>query len=112
MMSFTTAEAIMSPAAEGTKEMLAGGKDLSEHARFGSSFEYTTFNEGTPLLRSSARIALASGHTEVLYISEISKAVGSSLFPVPIEDIIGMPRLYESSASASLVLTVSIASTI
>ena len=43
-----------------------------------------------PLRRSSTRTFLASGQTEVLAISATRSRVGSSLFPVPMEEIMGM----------------------
>ena len=114
------------PATDGTNEMLEGValRDVS-HSELevlslklssgkgvrGSSFEYTTFRCFTPLRFSSYRIALANGHTDVLYMSVTSNAVGSSLFPVPIEDIIGTPAFSQLTARAIFPDTVSMAST-
>ena len=53
----------------------------------------------------------ASGHTEVRWISATRKAVGSVLFPAPMELITGVPAARAASISASFPLTVSIAST-
>ena len=54
-----------------------------------------------PLTFSSRRITRHSGQTEVFVISETRKSVGSSLFPVPMHDISGIPRLCDSMANDS-----------
>ena len=54
----------------------------------------------------------AKGQTDVSYMSATLNAVGSSLFPAPMELINGIPCSLAVSASASLADTVSTASTI
>ena len=54
------------------------------------SFEYNTFNCLISLFFSYFIITLANGHTDVFFISAISNLVGSNLFPVPIQDNIGI----------------------
>ena len=66
-----TSPAMISPTTEGTKEMLAG---MRSPLRNGGSFEYTVFSESMPRFLSSVRRALASGHTEVLYMSASFKS--------------------------------------
>ena len=63
-----------------------------------------------PLCRSSRRMTRARGQTAVFEISEISRSDGSSLFPVPIDEMSGMPCSAAYSATSSFVVTQSIAS--
>ena len=67
---------------------------------------YAVYADGVQLMKTT----LASGQTEVLFISVISNCVGSSLFPAPIELITGTLFSYAALIIASLPLTVSIAS--
>ena len=53
----------------------------------------------------------ARGHTEVFVISAISNRPGSSLFPVPIQEITGTPASCARFTSSSFAVTVSTAST-
>ena len=95
--------------------MLAGIRFLFSvspmHEITGSSSEYTVFSPVIPRFFSSRLITFASGQTLVLLMSATLKAVGSSLFPVPIELMILTPALNEFSARAIFAETVSIAST-
>ena len=71
-----TFPAIISPAAEGTKEMLPGmalrleagsGTESGSGTGFkGSSLEYSTSKRGIPRFFNSFRITLHRGQTEVL----------------------------------------------
>ena len=54
---------------------------------------------------------LASGQTEVENISQISSFEGSSLFPVPMQEIIFTPAACARTASDTFAATVSTAST-
>ena len=114
-----TSPAIKSPATGGTNEILPGSAlrfpiffrrfpDVST----GFSLEYSTFRCLIPLSFSSFRITLQSGQTDVFEISLISNNSGCSLFPVPIQLMIGISCCPAYSTSASFAVTVSIASTI
>jgi len=59
--ALTTSPATISPATDGTNDMLAGVRLLMT----GSSVEYTTFSDTTPRFFSSLRITLHSGHIDV-----------------------------------------------
>ena len=78
----------------------------------GSSLEYTTLSDFTPLFLNSVRITLARGHTLVLYMSATSSRAGLSLLPVPILAIMGTPASPAASTISILAATVSIQSTI
>ena len=112
-----TSPPIISPAAEGTKEMLPTFLDFSLPPSsftgfIGSSFEYTTFSFFIPLALSSRLITFAKGQTEVLFISLTSSIVGFILFPVPIDEITGIFFSAAVSIRLSFEDTRSIASTI
>ena len=62
--SFITSEAIINPATEGTKAMLAGS--LCPLCLIGGSCEYTTLSFFTPRFFNSCLITLAKGQTDVL----------------------------------------------
>ena len=64
---------------------------ISSIGRTGFSLEYTTLRCLTFLFFNSLLITLASGHTDVLYISATSNSAGLSLLPAPILLIIGVP---------------------
>ena len=61
---------------------------------------------------SSLRMTRASGHMAVLEMSATRKAEASSLLPVPMEQMMGVSAALARSTSASLPVTVSMASTI
>ena len=76
----------------------------------GSSLEYKTLTPLIPLFFSSFLITFASGHTLVLLISPISNLVGSSLLPVHMEEITGVPASFAWTIKSSLAVTLSMAS--
>src|SRR5690625_4647385 len=113
--SFTTSEAIISPATEGTKAILPGTAFLlwlvSRLAFSGSSSDHTTFKESTFRLLSSLLITLAKGQILVSYISPTLNSVVDNLLPAPIELIIGIPNFLLFAIKLIFEVTVSIAST-
>ena len=116
MMSRTISPAIISPAAAGTKEMLAGmlrRADSPSGRRGegrGSSLEYSTFTREIPRFFNSRRMTRARGQTEVFAISVISNISGWSLLPVPMEAITGTHAALARAMISSLAETVSMAS--
>ena len=130
-MSLTISPAIISPATDGTNDILPGTWFLAEHFLFvpggqmqlvlqldsdslsgfiGSSVEYITFKLSIFLFLSSFLITFANGHVLVLYISVIVYFDGSSLFPVPIAEIIGIPNSLQFLTNSIFAVTVSIQS--
>ena len=99
--SLITSPARIRPATDGTKATLPGrallpsGNSSSVSAvgseGMGSSVENSTFRCRIPRLAHSLRMIRAKGHTEVLVISAIWNRVGSSLLPVPMQLIMGVP---------------------
>ena len=77
----------------------------------GSSVENSTFRCLMPRLAHSFRIIRARGQTEVFVMSAIWNFVGSSLFPVPLELIMGTFAAFAACTRASFPVTVSMAST-
>ena len=112
---FIATEAASKPATDGTNDMLPGiclpfSEKIGALCFIGASSEYTTGRCNIPLLLSSLRMTLANGHPAVFEMSDIFSAEGSSLFPVPMELIIGIPRAVQRTAISIFALTVSIAS--
>ena len=92
--------------------LLSSSCFLSYFILIGSSVEYITFNFCIPISFNFFLIILANGQTFVLYISVTSNFVGSNLFPVPIQEIIGILLLSALTIKSILDDIVSIASTI
>ena len=72
---------------------------------------YTTFSFLIPRSLSFLHMTWARGQTEVLLISVTSKVVGFSLFPAPIQLMIGVPDFSAFFTRASFPVTGSMAST-
>ena len=106
---------IRSPAVAGQNAMLPGVCRFSVFSSdgrgfIGSSSDQRTCSFFIPRFFSSRRMTFAKGQTDVFEISEIVKRSGSSLFPVPIEEISGIPFSQQTFASSSFDVTLSIAS--
>ena len=78
----------------------------------GRSLPDMTVCRTTPLLRSSLRMTLAKGHVSVSYMSQIRNPKGSSLLPIPSEEMMGIPLSSELTVKSILHETRSIASAI
>ena len=90
-----------------TAEGAEGGEGLT-----GVSVEKSTFRCRTPRPRSSWRITRASGQPEVSARSAILRRPGSSLFPVPMAEMMGMSFSRAVRIRSILSVTESIASMI
>ena len=115
----TISPARIKPATLGTKATLPGairpavpfvssaspwGKSLA------SSVDHTAFTPVTFRFFSSRRMTRARGHTLDCSSGPTWKAVGSSLFPAPMQLITGTPASRQRRISSILELTVSMAS--
>ena len=77
----------------------------------GCSVEYSTFTPLIPSFLQRVRTVRARGQVSVFSIRVTRNAVGSSLLPVPMEQMIGTFRARVRRISSILALTVSMAST-
>ena len=100
---------MIKPAAGGTKEIELG---VLEFVLIGSSFENKTFKFFISSFFNSVLITRAKGQTDVFEMSVIMKPVGSSLFPVPIDEMIFVFKFLQVLINKSFDLTESITSII